>query len=140
VQREADYRRAQNLGGGGAAGTGVGVGNEFVLVDASMSPGATASAPTTGAAPGTATGTAGSSTPAAAGNAYELTGKNEGQAEQFVGRRVEVIGKLKAAETTSTGTTGGATAGAPMSKDLKLRELDVTSVRETTGTCPASPR
>ena len=39
--------------------------------------------------------------------------------------------------------TGGATAGQPptevdvASKDLKLRELEVTSVKEIAGTCPA---
>jgi hypothetical protein len=139
VQREADYRREKNLGGGGAAGTGAGVGNEFVIVNASMS--------TKGAAE-TATGTAGSA-PMAGSAAFELTGSNERQAEQFVGKRVEIIGKLKAAEMGATGPTGGATAGEPpkgvdvASKDLKLRELEVTSVKEATGggACPAaSPR
>lgn len=77
--------------------------------------------------------------------AYELTGANEGKAQDFVGKRVEVTGKLKAAATTPAGTpTGGATAGAPpkgidvASKDLKLRELEVASIAaSTTGTCPA---
>ena len=56
--------------------------------------------------------------------------------------RVEVIGKVKPAETSATGRpTGGATAGAPpsgvdaTSKDLKLRELEVTSIREAQGSC-----
>ena len=31
VQREADYRKTQDAGRGGVAGTGVGTGNEFVL-------------------------------------------------------------------------------------------------------------
>jgi hypothetical protein len=75
-----------------------------------------------------------------------LTGKNESQVEQYVGRRVEIVGRLKAAETGATRPTGGATAGAPprgidvTSPDLKLRELEVRSARETTGTCPAMPR
>jgi hypothetical protein len=142
VQREDDYRRDRNLGRGGAAGTGAGVGNEFVLVNASTSTGATSSTPSPSGTPGTPTGTAGG----ASSDAYELTGKNEGQVAQYVGRRVEIVGKLKPAEVGTTGPTGGATAGAPptgvdvMSKDLKLRELDVTSVRETTGTCPATQR
>lgn len=135
VQREADYRRAHNLGSGGAVGTGVGVGNEFVLIEASASSAAGTGAPATG----TPTGTAGAS---AMAKAYELTGSNEGDAEKFVGRRVEIVGKLKAAEMGAAGPTGGATAGAPpkgvdvASKDLKLRELEVVSVREATGTCP----
>ena len=51
IQSEADYRKARNLGRGGTAGTGVGVGNEFVLIDTEMaSPGAP---PAAGAATGT---------------------------------------------------------------------------------------
>jgi hypothetical protein len=135
IQREADYRKAQDAGKGGVAGTGVGAGNEFVLTNASMSKD---DKPGTTPAP---TGTAGAATTA---SAYELTGSNEGQAAKYVGRRVEITGKLKAAETTATGQpTGGATAGQPprgvdvAGKDLKLQELEVSSVRESTGSCPA---
>jgi hypothetical protein len=130
VQKEADYRRAKNLGGGGAVGTGVGAGNEFVLVSASTAPAQATDAPVGTA--GTAEGT----------DAFELTGSNETKAEPFVGKRVEIIGTLKAAETGPAGATGGATAGRPpagvdvASADLKLREVDVVSVKETTGTCP----
>jgi hypothetical protein len=130
VQREADYRRARDSGKGGVAGTGVGAGNEFVLADASLSAGGGSGA----------TGTSG-----AAAMAYELTGPNEGKVSEFVGRRVEITGTLKGAETTASGRpTGGATAGQPpsgvdvTSKDLKLRELEVSSVREAKGTCPAA--
>jgi hypothetical protein len=132
VQKESDYRKAKDAGRGGAAGTGIGAGNEFVLVAASMS---------TGSAAGTA-GTTGGST---AGIDYELTGPNEGQLTAHVGKRVEITGMLKTAETSAGRPTGGATAGPPpagvdvMSKDLKLRELEVSSVREASGTCPAMP-
>lgn len=139
IQREADYRRAHDAGRGGVAGTGVGAGNEFILSDASVSSSAGAGA-RTGADPASPTGTSGASTAVA----YELTGSNEGQAAPFVGRRVEITGTLKAAEIGAGGKpTGGATAGQPpsgvdvMSKDLKLRELEVASVREATGACPA---
>jgi hypothetical protein len=134
VQREEDYRKANNLGRGGAAGSGVGGGNEFVLANAMMAPssgGAAAQGAPTG------TGGAGSST------AYEVTGPNEGQLASQIGKRVEIIGMLKPAETGAAGATGGPTAGAPprgvdvVSKDLKLRELEVTSVRPATGTCPS---
>jgi hypothetical protein len=130
IQREADYRQAKDAGKGGVAGTGVGTGNEFVLINASIA--------TPGEGP---TGTAGSA------SAYELTGANEGKASEFVGRRVEIMGTLKAADTTASGRpTGGATAGAPpsgvdaTSKDLKLRELEVASVKEASGTCPSSAK
>jgi len=131
IQREADFRKAHDAGRGGVAGTGAGAGNEFVLTSVSKSP--------SGADAGSPTGTSGS-----ASMAYELTGPNEGQAASYVGKRVEITGNVKAAETSAGGApTGGATAGEPpkgvdvMSKDLKLRELEVTSVREGTGTCPA---
>jgi hypothetical protein len=140
IQREADFRKGRDAGKGGVAGTGVGAGNEFVLINASVSGGA-APAGTSGAAPGTATGTAGT---AASGNAYELTGANEGQVEKFVGKRVEIMGTVKPAETTAAGKpTGGPTAGAPprgvdvTSEDLQLRELEISSVKETTGNCPS---
>ena len=135
VQREADYRQARDAGKGGVAGTGVGAGNEYVLTEASSSTGSPASPD-----PGTPTGTSGAS--ARGSMAYELTGPNEGQLTLFVGRRVEITGRLKAAETDAAGRpTGGATAGQPpagidaTSKDLKLRELEVTSVKEATGAC-----
>lgn len=127
VQREADFRRAMDAGKGGVAGTGVGVGNEYVLVNAAVkaeAPGAPAEAPagTTGTTPGAA---------------FELTGKNEEQAGPHVGKRVEIVGKLKAAEIGAAGRPTGGAAPEVMGKDLKLRELEVVSVRETTGTCPA---
>ena len=128
VMREDEYRKAHNLSRGGTAGTGVGSGNEFVLVNASMSAGAGAA--TQSGSRGTAPGTA-----------YEVTGANEGQLSQHVGKRVEISGMLKPAEVGAAGTTGGPTAGTPprgvdvVSQDLKLRELEVTSVRTATGTC-----
>jgi hypothetical protein len=137
VQREADYRRAKDAGRGGVAGSGVGAGNEFVLVNASMS--SESERASASASPAeTPTGTAGG-----AGKAFELTGPNEGQLEQHIGRRVEITGKLKPAEAGASGPTGGPTAGTPpsgvdvTSKDLKLRELEVTSVRASSGTCPS---
>jgi hypothetical protein len=133
VQREADYRKAHDSGRGGVAGTGAGVGNEFVLINASRNDAGTAGRPT---------GTAG--TAEAGGMAYELTGPSEGQLASYVGRRVELKGKIKAGEVdASNRPTGGATAGRPpsgvdvTSKDLKLREFEVSSVREASGTCPA---
>lgn len=141
IEREADYRRAKDAGRGGVAGTGVGAGNEFVLTNASLSKGTrTGATGTAGANPETPTGTAGAM---ATSTAYELTGAGEGQASQHVGRRVEISGKLKAAEVQAGAPTGGATAGQPPAgidvagRDLKLRELEVSSIREASGTCPA---
>jgi len=125
VQREADYRKAQDKGRGGVAGTGIGVEDEFVLTSASM---ATQGLKPEATVPDTT---------------FELTGENEEKAKEFVGKRVEIMGKLKPAEVGAAGTpTGGATAGRPpsgvdvASKDLKLRELEVISVTASaTGSC-----
>jgi hypothetical protein len=118
IQREADYRKSTGAGQGGVAGTGVGSANEFVLANAAMSGGAN-----TGA-----TGTAGSTS----NTAYELTGPNEGRAATYVGKRVEIMGMLK---PTDTAPAGGGTANVPGSRDLKLRELEITSIKEGTGAC-----
>jgi hypothetical protein len=123
IQTESDYRRARDQSRGGVAGTGVGAGNEFIITN-------------------TAWAQQGLSPKTAADPAYELTGENEGKVKEFVGKRVEITGTLKPAEATSTGRpTGGATAGKPpsgvdvTSQDLKLRELNVMSVKAATGTC-----
>ena len=128
IQRESDYRRARDAGRGGVAGTGVGAGNEFVVVNVSMSTG-TASA--TGTTPAT-------------GPSYELSGANESQAAKYIGRRTEISGKVKAAEVGASGKpTGGATAGKPpqgvdvAGNDLMLREIEVSTIREVSGTCPS---
>ena len=125
IQRESDYRQAMDKGRGGVAGTGVGAGDEFVLTNPSIK--------TQGLKPDAAP----------ADQAYELTGTGEEKVKEFVGKRVEITGRLKAAEVSPGGApTGGATAGRPpsgvdvASKDLKLRELEVVSVTaSTTGTC-----
>ena len=120
VQSEPDYRKARDAGRGGVAGTGLGAGNEFVLVNASVSGGGVKD------------------------TTFELTGSNEGQVKAYMGKRVEITGTLKPSETDAAGRpTGGATAGRPpegvdvTSKDLKLRELEVSKVKEASGTCPA---
>jgi hypothetical protein len=135
VQREADYRKARDAGRGGVAGTGLGAGNEFVLTEAAMS---TAAAGAKEAAPAPA------ATSGSTAAAYELTGANEAKAAQYVGRKVEISGMLKAAEVQSSGrATGGPTAGKPpegidvVGRDLQLRELEVSSIREAPGSCAA---
>ena len=132
IQREADFRKARDAGRGGALQTGVGVGNEFILADASTAPSATS---TRGAdAPAPAATTGGTA-------AYELSGRDESKAEQFVGKRVEIAGMLKAAETAGGKPTGGPTAGKPpegidvAGRDLQLRELEISSIKEVPGTC-----
>jgi hypothetical protein len=117
VQKETDYRKAHDKGRAGVAGTGIGAENEYVLTNIKSAADASA--------------------------AYELTGANEKLAGPHVGHRVEISGMLKAAEVGAAGATGGATAGKPpkgvdaVSKDLRLRELEVTSVEMISANCSA---
>ena len=77
-QKESDYRQAQNKGrwwAGPAPASATG--DEFVLTNASMA--------TQGL----------KSEAAAADTAFELTGANEEKVKDFVGKRVQITGKLK---------------------------------------------
>ena len=92
----------------------------------------------------TGSGSAADATRTAPTATYELSGANESQAAKYIGRRAEISGKLKAAEVEPSGKpTGGATAGKPpegvdvVGRDLQLREIEVSTVREVSGTCPS---
>ena len=131
VVREADYRASVGAGPAGPAGTVVGAANQFVLTSLFLTnPAATPS------------GTAG--TPGVMVT-YELTGSGEANAASFVGQRVEISGVLKAAKTDAAGPPAGPTGGTPSggidvtSRDLKLRELEVTSIKAASGICPGAP-
>jgi hypothetical protein len=107
VQSEEDYRKAKGMGKGGAVGTGAGVGNEFVII--SVKP--------AGAAPSTA----------------ETAGSKERDLAQYVGKRVEITGKTKAAERSASGApTGGVD---PAGQDLKLAEIEIAAVKAVPGEC-----
>jgi hypothetical protein len=111
IQREADYRRQHHSGKGGFLGFGGGLGNEYVLVNASRNP---------------RRGFRDCAT-ASGGEAYELTGSEEGDLKPFVGRRVAITGMRKAAEIDTV--TGRPTGGRQAGYDLRLFEVDVESFR-----------
>jgi hypothetical protein len=129
IQREADYRRTHDLGRGGAAGTGAGRGNEYVLINASRtSP--------TAAAPQASQADTDCSFEATA-EAYELTGERERDLEGLVGRIVQISGMLKEADVEPVGTSGAGgtqpTGGFdPLGQDLRLHEVNVASFQEVT--------
>src|SRR5688500_5344708 len=89
IQREAEYRQANQGGRGGTMGTGIGAGNEFVLINASVGkgsdaaqstmPGSTPSGTsgTSGTAPATSSTASAPTGSAAGGTAYALTGNRE---------------------------------------------------------------
>ena len=128
LQRESDYRRQHDLGRGGAVATGLGLGNEYVLINASR-------AGSSNAAIDCAT--------AATNEAYELTGDQEHNLEPFVGRVVQITGMLKEADTEpapvgTSGTTASKPTGGfdPLGQDLRLQEVNVTSFNEVTASAP----
>jgi hypothetical protein len=133
VQREADYRRAADAGRGGAAATGVALGNEYVLVNASNA-GAASSA-----------GATADCSAASGGQAYELTGKGEGDLERYVGKRVELVGMLKRGDSNTPVGTSGVTPDRPsggfdpLGQDLRIPEVELTSVREFAAAPAAAP-
>ena len=111
IQREADYRRQHGSGKGGFLGFGGGLGNEYVLINASPYP---------------RRGSRDCAT-ASGGEAYELTGSEEGDLKPFVGQRVAITGIRKAAEIDAV--TGRPTGGRQAGYDLRLFEVDVESFR-----------
>jgi hypothetical protein len=95
LMREADYRRAHSLGKGALGG--LGLGDEFVLVDVTdvASTGATGSAPSEPSS--TQTSPSASSqrcSETGAGKAYRVTGKAEDELKPFVGRRMQITGRF----------------------------------------------
>ena len=111
IQPETEYRRQNNSGKGGFLGFGGGLGNEYVLVNASRG----------------ADGVFGDCTAAAGGEAYELTGSAESDLQAFVGQRVAIAGTRKEAEIDVE--TGQPTGGRQAGDDLRLFEVDVASFR-----------
>src|SRR5262245_51417111 len=105
VQRESDYRKAHDIRRGGGLNTGLGAGDEFVLVNATrVSQG---SAPAGGSADCTSAGS---------GEAFEITGPREEQFKTLVGKRVEVSGMQKRAKVEAGGRPTGGTD--PLGGDL----------------------
>ena len=111
IQRETDYRRLNDSGKGGFLGFGGGLGDEYVLVNASRG----------------AEGAFGDCAAAAGGEAYELTGSAEENLEAFVGQRVAIAGVRKEAEIDPA--TGRPTGGRQAGDDLRLFEVEVSSFR-----------
>jgi hypothetical protein len=95
VMREADYRKLHNTGRGGVLGTGVGSGNEFVLVNANTlsqdeARRRAAARSTKQKMPAASVGTSGE-----AGKTYSLTGEAEKNLVSDINRLIEVVGTVE---------------------------------------------
>jgi hypothetical protein len=114
IQREADYRKTHDLGRGGTAGTGIGRGNEYVLINASRN--TTAPANLDCSFEGTP-------------EAYELTGGREPDLAPYVGKVVQISGTMKEAKTEALPSGQRAPTGGfdPLKGDLRLFEVEVAS-------------
>ena len=111
VMREIEYRKEVGADRGGFLGLGGGLGDEYVLVNASRD-GAGANADCSDKS----------------GEAFELTGSGEELVEPFLGRRVVLTGILKEADIdpATRRPTGGNTGA---SGELRLFEVNVETVR-----------
>jgi hypothetical protein len=148
IQREAEFRQAAGGGRGGAMGSGIGVGNEFVLTSAKASTEAGAQSATASGTPATASGT--SETPTATagtsgttsstttissgGIAYSLTGDRESELEKHAGQRVEIVGTLEGGSADTAAATETVSGGASQ-RVGDLKALTIVSFRAVGGAC-----
>jgi hypothetical protein len=126
VMHEWQYRDMYGPGLSGPRGPGIGGRNEYMLVDAREIAAGTPDVGDANACP---------PAPGTFPTAYELTGSREGELEAFLGRRVELTGTRKEADTRAVGTSGilRPTGGFdPLGHELHLFEVEVAAFREPT--------
>jgi hypothetical protein len=126
LQSERDYRRQHNPSK--FAGTGTGLNDEYVLIDAVIG------GPSLAVSPASEQESTHCIAARGKGQSFELTGAGEDALAPLVGRRVVIHGMLKNAEhdTGTVGTSGTFTpeptsGGSILGSDLKLREINVES-------------
>jgi hypothetical protein len=113
-----------------------GVLEDYILAD--VKPSEAASSGSTNAASGT-TGTSGTT---AAATMYKLEKIADERLKAAVGKRVEVTGRIDAEAADAAGSAGGATTKTDKAVGhdrVNLPEFEVTSLREISGSCPATP-
>jgi len=127
IMRESEFRDMYGPGQSGPRGPGLGLRNEYMLVDAHpVTP--------SGSNPGVVE-TTGTCPPAPGGfpTAYELTGPREKEVASFLGHRVELTGMQKRAKTRPVGTSGLREPSGgfdPLGHELHLFEVEVASFRD----------
>jgi hypothetical protein len=127
LQSEREYRRQHESSK--FAGTGYGLNDEYVLIDAVIGGADLNIEPVTEQEASCVTGRG-------TGQTFELTGHGEDDLAQFLGRRVVIHGMLKHAkhDVGPVGTSGTFTpvptgGGPSLGSDLKVREINVESAR-----------
>jgi hypothetical protein len=126
------YREEQVPGRKPNVAERAGILEDYILADASVAGAQTKP----GATPG-ATGT--TATTPASGNMYKVGGPPDEQLKALVGKRVEVTGRISP-ERGPVGTAGKPRPDHGLGPDqVNLPELEATSARETSGTCPPAP-
>jgi hypothetical protein len=133
VMRESDYRDTYGPGLSGVRGPGIGLSDEYMLVDAREIPSATI--PPDAATPCPAAGTT-------FPTAYELTGPREKEIAEYVGKRVVLTGIQKEATVRPVGTSGvlRPTGGFdPLGHELHLFEVEANTFRDVTATLAEAP-
>ena len=123
VMYESEFRDLYGPGRSGPKGPGIGLRDEYVLVDAhELTSGAQLTTQDLAPCP-----TAPGVSPA---NAYELTGSSEKEAAAYVGRRVQVSGIRKAANVETVAGVLEPTGGFdPLGHELHLFEVELSSIQ-----------
>ncbi len=128
LMTEPAYRRAHNLGSGAVGG--VGLGDEFVLVDVTVTPAKESAVQTDAPKSSAAVRPSGAAvTCADRGVAYRLTGTAEEKIKGLVGRHLEVQGRFK--------HSADAAAGGTRPSEKLPAEVEIVSFREAPA--PAMP-
>jgi len=120
----------------------VGVMEDYILADAQPKA-SSSSADASSSAAGETTAAVGTSgTMTSGGKMYKLEHVSDEILGSLVGKRVEVIGRIDKEPGDQTNMQGGAAVAQDNSAGpdrIELAEFEVTSIKATTGTCPAQP-
>jgi hypothetical protein len=148
------YREDQIPGRSPNVAERAGLGEDFILADATMASEAsrTSSAGQAGqpaTRPGGATqpgaaqpgqaGQAGATAGLATGRMYKVTNIDDEKLRGLVGKRVEVTGSIENADRGAAGAGAGAATREQARNVEDLPELEATSIREVAGNCPPTP-
>ena len=130
------YREEQVPGRSPNAAERAGVLEDYILADAQL-----AGAQTSQARPGetpSATGTSG--TVPTTGNMYKVEKLPDERLKALLGKRVEVIGRIDAEHGKGDKPGAPPTADRSTGPDrMNLPEFEASSIREVSGSCPATP-